>query len=36
MRCGSVAASGTIGATPKAVAANPARLSETDAASVLG
>jgi len=36
MRRGRVEGSGTIGATPKAVAAKPARLSETDAASVFG
>ena len=36
MRCGREEASGTIGATPKAVAAKPARPSETEAASVFG
>jgi len=33
---GSAEASGTSGATPNAVAAKPAKPSETDAASVLG
>ncbi len=36
IRCGRSATSGTIGATPNAVAAKPARPSETALASVLG